>query len=78
MGAWRRRPAVLVALIAVDLVSCVLAWRDLRDRSEDEVRGGKRLWHVVIVANPGNSLAYWLIGRKKSQRPERTLRIVGS
>jgi hypothetical protein len=56
---------LLAALVAVDLVAAVFAWRDLNRRSEDEVRGSKRLWRVVIVANPGNSFAYWVVGRKR-------------
>jgi hypothetical protein len=59
------KPALLAALVAVDLVAAIFAWRDLNHRSEDEVRGSKRLWRVVIVANPGNSFAYWVVGRKR-------------
>jgi hypothetical protein len=51
--------------VAVDLVLAIVAWRDLNRRSEVEIRGTKRFWHVVIVANPGNSIAYWLFGRKR-------------
>jgi hypothetical protein len=56
----------LAAILVVDLVFATFAWRDLRNRTEDQVRGSKRLWHVAILANPGNSIAYWLMGRKKS------------
>jgi hypothetical protein len=60
------RRAVIAAVAAVDLVAAVLAWRDLKHRSEDDVRGTKRLWRVVILANPGNSFGYWLFGRKRA------------
>ncbi len=56
---------VIAALVAVDLVLATVAWRDLNRRSEVEVRGTKRFWRVVILANPGNSIAYWLLGRKR-------------
>jgi hypothetical protein len=59
------KPALLAALIAVDLVAAIFAWRDLNRRSDDEVRGSKRLWRVAIVANPGNSFVYWLVGRTR-------------
>lgn len=65
MGQRTVRPDVIAALVVVDLVAASLAWRDLKRRSEREVRGTKRLWHVLILANPGNSLAYWLFGRKR-------------
>jgi hypothetical protein len=59
------KPALLAALVVVDVVAAIFAWRDLNRRSDDEVRGSKRLWRVVIVANPGNSFAYWVVGRKR-------------
>jgi len=61
----RPKPKVLAALVLVDLVLATVAWRDLSRRSEGEIRGTKRFWHVVILANPGNSIAYWLFGRKR-------------
>jgi hypothetical protein len=60
------KPALIAALVVVDLVAAIFAWRDLNRRSEDEVRGGKRLWRLVIVANPGNSFVYWVAGRKRT------------
>ncbi len=55
MGQRRVRPDIIAALVVVDLVAASFAWRDLKRRSESEVRGTKRLWHVLILANPGNS-----------------------
>lgn len=55
---------ILVGLVALEAVSAVLAWRDLTRRSQDQVRGKKSLWRVVISINPGNSLAYWAFGRR--------------
>ncbi len=55
---------LLVGLVAVEVVSAVLAWRDLRRRSDDLVRGKKDVWRVFISINPGNSLIYWAFGRR--------------
>jgi hypothetical protein len=61
-----RKPSKpVIAVIAVaQVVSCALAWRDLAQRSDDEVRGRKKLWRIFITVNPGNSIVYWLAGRK--------------
>ncbi len=55
---------LLIGVVAAEVVSAVLAWRELARRSEDRVRGNKDLWRVVISINPGNSLAYWAFGRR--------------
>jgi hypothetical protein len=44
-----------------------LTWRDLRRRTDDQVRGPKKWWRVASAANSANSLLYLLIGRKKAQ-----------
>ena len=58
------RRSLTVTLVAVEVASAVLAWRDLSHRSEDEIRGSKRGWRMIILANPGNSIAYWAFGRR--------------
>ena len=55
---------LLAGLVAVEIVAAALAWRDLGARSDEQIRGTKAIWRAVIVANPGNSLVYWLIGRR--------------
>jgi hypothetical protein len=54
----------LVALAAAEVVSAAFAWHDLARRSDDQVRGGKNLWRAIILMNPGNSVVYWLVGRR--------------
>lgn len=54
----------LAAILAAELVSAVLAWRDMSRRPDSEVRGRKKVWRIVMIANPGNSLAYWVFGRR--------------
>ena len=39
-------------------------WQATAQRSDDRVRGSKNLWRVFITVNPGNSIVYWLAGRK--------------
>jgi hypothetical protein len=56
---------VIVAVVAVQAVSAAFAFRDLARRDDADIRGPKLLWRLVIGANPGNSLAYWLFGRRR-------------
>jgi hypothetical protein len=59
------RQKILLGFVAViAIVSCAMAWRDLARRGDQEVRGPKSIWRVFISLNPGNSLLYWLFGRK--------------
>jgi hypothetical protein len=62
----KRKPnkQLLAGIIGLEIVSAVLAWRDLSRRRDDQVRGNKKVWRVFIVVNPGNSLAYWAFGRR--------------
>jgi hypothetical protein len=61
----RNIPKPLVAgVVAAELTSAVLAWRDLAHRRDDQVRGTKTGWRVFITLNPGNSLAYWALARR--------------
>jgi hypothetical protein len=54
---------LLGGLVLVQVISAVLAWRDLGGRTDDQVLGNKKTWRVFIVLNPGNSFAYWICGR---------------
>ena len=60
----RARKPVLVGLVAAQVVSAVLAWRDLGRRGDEQVRGNKNVWRVLISINPGNSFVYWLFARR--------------
>jgi hypothetical protein len=55
---------VVVVVVAVQAVSAALAFRDLARRTDEQVRGPKLLWRILIGINPGNSLAYWVLGRR--------------
>jgi hypothetical protein len=60
----RRKKRLLIAVLVPFEVVSVLAWRDHAGLPDAEVRGSKRFWRVFVVVNPGNSLLYWLIGRR--------------
>ena len=60
----RRPPAAVAGLAVIATASGALAWRDLSRRAPGEVRGDKRLWRLLIALNPGNSVLYWLFGRR--------------
>ena len=60
----RRRPAVVAGLAAASTVAGSLAWRDLNRRTDAQIRGSRRMWRVIIALNPGNSILYWLFGRR--------------
>jgi hypothetical protein len=55
---------VLLAIVGLEVVSAAIAWRDLAQRPDCQVRGKKNLWRAAMLANPGNSLAYWALGRR--------------
>ena len=62
----KRKPnkALLGGLIAGSMISAALARRDLARRSDSQVRGNKKAWRVFMLLNPGNSIVYWLFGRR--------------
>ena len=60
----KRGKVVLGAVVAAQTISSALAWRDLSLRSDEQVRGPKNLWRVIVTINPGNSIAYWMFGRR--------------
>lgn len=64
MDGKQKKKLILRAIVAVEVVSAALAWRDLNRRSRDQVRGDKKAWRAFMVLNPGNSLVYWLLGRR--------------
>jgi hypothetical protein len=60
----RPPPPAIGALALASIVSGARAWRDLSRRAPGQVRGSKRFWRVLIALNPGNSVLYWLFGRR--------------
>ena len=61
----KKQKRLLAAIIVpVQVWSAVRAWRDLGQRTDEGVRGKKRVWRALVLINPGNSAIYWLFGRR--------------
>ncbi len=60
-----RKKVLLAGLAVIELVAATLAWRDLARRDDGQVRGSKNLWRLFISMNPGNSVFYWALGRRR-------------
>lgn len=60
-----RKKLLLAGLAVIELVAATLAWRDLARCDDGQVRGSKNLWRLFISVNPGNSLFYWALGRRR-------------
>ena len=60
----RQKQLVMAVIVPVQIISAVLAWKDMARRSDRQIRGNKRWWRVFVSINPGNSLLYWLFGRR--------------
>lgn len=60
------KKAVVAAYAAATVVSAVCAWRDLNGRADEEIRGSRRGWRIAMLLNTGNSLPYWLFGRRRA------------
>jgi hypothetical protein len=60
------KPKLYAALLVAHLVVTSLTWRDIRSRSDQELRGSKRLWRLASASNMSNSLVYYLVGRKRA------------
>jgi hypothetical protein len=58
-------PAVIAVILVGHVAVTAFTWRDLRRRTDDQVRGSKKWWRVASAANSANSLIYLVIGRKK-------------
>jgi hypothetical protein len=57
---------IIATVVPVQVVLATLAWRDLARRPATQVRGSKKFWRVFVTMNPGNSVAYWLVGRRRA------------
>jgi hypothetical protein len=70
----RSRPKrlALAVLTVAEIGLAAWTWRDIRNRPAEEIRGSKRLWRVISTINPGNSVFYWLVGRRygRSRQPD--------
>jgi hypothetical protein len=63
----RRRPSpqVLTALAVAHVIVTTITWRDIGNRTAEQVRGPKWFWRLFTGIQMANSAVYWLVGRKK-------------
>ena len=54
----------LLLYIPVHLAVVVVTWRDIARRSEEQLRGKKRLWRFASAVNTLGAVAYWLAARR--------------
>ena len=59
---------MIAAILAGHVAVTALTWRDLRHRTDDQVRGSKKWWRVASAANSANSLIYFLLGRRRADQ----------
>lgn len=59
-----KKKPLLIALAAVDVTLKILAIRDLRRRTPDQVRGPKPLWFGLQAVNFIGPLTYFTFGRR--------------
>jgi hypothetical protein len=64
----RAGPARLAPFLIAHVVITAFTWRDLQHRSDDQVRGSKKIWRMASAVNTLGSLAYWLFGRQPGDR----------
>ena len=60
----KQKRLLAAIIVPVQVIGAVLAWRDLARRTDEQVRGNKWAWRVFISISPGNSVVYWLFGRR--------------
>lgn len=59
------RRTALFAVVVASVISGALALWDINRRPDELVRGRKFWWRTAIGLNSGNSLAYWVFGRRR-------------
>lgn len=69
-----RRKRIFAVIVLIEVIFAAAAWRDLARRTDDEIRGNRNFWRVVVLLNPGNSLFYWLLGRRGALLGKQTAR----
>ena len=55
-----------VAGVILNAIIASFTWRDLRRRPAALVRGPKLFWRVWSMLNTTGSVAYWLVGRRRT------------
>ena len=59
---------LVLLLVAVGHVAVTaITWADIKRRPAEQIRGDKLVWRVLTALNTGNSVLYWLLGRRRSK-----------
>jgi hypothetical protein len=61
---WKPSRPVLIALVSLHIIVTAVTLRDLSQRTDTQVRGPSWFWRLFTPLQMGNSVAYWLVGRK--------------
>jgi hypothetical protein len=62
--SWKPSRPVLIVLVILHIIVTAVTLRDLGKRTEAQVRGSRWFWRVFTPLQMGNSVVYWLVGRK--------------
>lgn len=60
------RKRIIAIVVPIQVFLAALAWRDLARRPASQIRGSKTFWRVFVSLNPGNSVVYWAVGRRRA------------
>lgn len=65
---WRaaRKPARALGQGIINLALTLLTIHDIRQRSDDEIKGDRKVWMIAAFAPPIGPIAYFVFGRKRS------------
>ncbi len=67
MGSKKKPNKLVLALIGLGHIGVTaLTWRDIARRPADQIRGDKGVWRALSAYNTGNSVLYWLLGRRRA------------
>jgi hypothetical protein len=60
----RHKQLLAVIIVPLQIALAALAWRDMAQRTDEQIRGKKTFWRAFVWLNPGNSLIYGLFARR--------------
>jgi hypothetical protein len=67
---WRdltpQQKKIAIAAVILNAIIASFTWRDLRRRPAALVRGPKLFWRMWASLNTTGSVAYWLVGRRRT------------
>ena len=66
MGRWKPSRPVIVVLVVLHIIVTAITLKDLSQRSDAQIRGPRWFWRAFTPLQMGNSVVYWLVGRKST------------